>query len=281
MNVMKRLIYIFLGGFLALGLALGAYAASAQTDDATEEAAPESESDTTPDVVPERPFDRDGRRGDPRMSGDDQYLADALGITVEDLAAAKVTAMNAAIEQAVTEGLLTQEQADALQNGTGRSRFDLGRWNAEGTIDSNALLADALGISVEELDAARDAAFSARLAAQVEAGNLTQEQADQIQANKDVQAYIDRDALNATIQSFFESAINEAVVDGVITADQAQVMLDNLATMGTRGFGGPSFGGGRGHGHGGHGGHDGPRGGGNFFGPEAPAEAAPASGSGA
>ena len=209
MNVMKRLIYIFLGGFLALGLALGAYAASAQTDDATEEAAPETESETTPDVAPERPFDRDAFRGASRMAGDDQYLADALGITVEELAAAKEAVKIAAIEQAVTEGLLTQEQGDALLDGTGRFRFDLGRWNAEGTIDANALLADALGISVEELDAARDAAFGARLAAQVEAGNLTQDQADQIQANKNVQAYIDRDALNETVQSFFESAINE------------------------------------------------------------------------
>lgn len=50
----------------------------------------------------------------------------------------------------------------------------------EGQVDHQQLLADALGISVAELEQAQEAAFEAVISAEVEAGNLTQEQADQI-----------------------------------------------------------------------------------------------------
>ena len=49
-----------------------------------------------------------------------------------------------------------------------------------GSSDMQALLADELGISVEELESAQQAAFEAAVAAAVDAGTITQEQADQI-----------------------------------------------------------------------------------------------------
>ncbi|HID53892.1 MAG TPA: hypothetical protein EYP41_17875, partial [Anaerolineae bacterium] len=49
----------------------------------------------------------------------DQALADALGISVEDLLAARETAKATLIQQAVDEGKLTQEQADAILSGEG------------------------------------------------------------------------------------------------------------------------------------------------------------------
>ena len=49
-----------------------------------------------------------------------------------------------------------------------------------GASDMQALLAEALGISVEELEAAQQTAFEAYIAAAFDEGRITQEQADQI-----------------------------------------------------------------------------------------------------
>jgi len=49
-----------------------------------------------------------------------------------------------------------------------------------GSSDMQAFLAEELGISVEELESAQQAAFEAAVAAAVDAGTITQEQADQI-----------------------------------------------------------------------------------------------------
>jgi len=49
-----------------------------------------------------------------------------------------------------------------------------------GNSDLQALLAEELGISIEELESAQQAAFEAAVAAAVDAGTITQEQADQI-----------------------------------------------------------------------------------------------------
>ncbi|MBE2200280.1 MAG: hypothetical protein IAE79_16820 [Anaerolinea sp.] len=242
MMMQKKLIYMLLGGFLALALTFGAFATFAQTDDDTDGAA------TTPG------FGRSGGRG--VMSGmadvnkDGELLAEALGITVAELQAAQEAARAVAIAQAVTDGLLTQEQADELLSGSmGRHRgLPGGRFN-----NGHTFLAEALGITTEELEAAQAEAFTARLALLVEAGDITQEQADQMQAYKNVQGYVDYDALNDSVRSYFEAAITQALADGVITRAQADEMLNNLTNMNMRGFGGPGFGGrGRGH-HGGHG----------------------------
>ncbi len=50
----------------------------------------------------------------------------------------------------------------------------------DGTIDMQALLAEELGISVEELETAQQAAFETAVALAVDEGKITQEQADQI-----------------------------------------------------------------------------------------------------
>jgi hypothetical protein len=50
-----------------------------------------------------------------RGSGGNELLADALGITVDELNTAQLEARNAAIDQAVEEGTLTQEEADLMK----------------------------------------------------------------------------------------------------------------------------------------------------------------------
>lgn len=94
-------------------------------------------------------------------------------------------------------------------------------------IDKDALLADALGISVEELQAAK------------EDGSL-----------RDLMANITPAELQGKIKAGVEAAVAQAVVDKAITQEQADLVLAQMDD----GFGFGHFGGGRGHGgRGGHG----------------------------
>ena len=190
-----------------------------------------------------------GMRGGP-MGQTNEDLADALGITVEELQAAQKTAAAEALKQAVADGLLTQEQADQM------AERGLGGWPMKGlgrpgesSIDMQALLADALGISAEDLQAAQEKAFAAALARAVDEGTLTQEQADLIQARR---ALYGSESFQASMKSAFENAVAQAVKDGLITQAQAdQILAENAGAgfFGRGGFG-PGFGGGRGgHGH--------------------------------
>lgn len=79
------------------------------------------------------------------------YLADALGITVEELQAAQLKAQDAMIDQAVADGNLTQEQADLMKA-------------------QHALMQYFRTEQAQSIDDALNAA--------VEAGAITQEQAD-------------------------------------------------------------------------------------------------------
>jgi hypothetical protein len=172
-------------------------------------------------------------RGGP--DGDhDELLAEALGISVEELQAAQEEAAAAAVEQAVAEGLITQEQADRLQE-RGLGRFPgLGRIGGDSAIDLQALLAEALGISVEELQAAQESVRATVLAQAVEDGRITQEQADLMQAREAIQSY-----LAERMQSAYADAVQQALDDGAITQEQADALLSNQPSfMGRNGFGG-------------------------------------------
>lgn len=191
-------------------------------------------------------------------AADDEYLAQALGVTADELETAKQTAYQAAIDQALAEGLITQAQADAIQErsstaGRLSSRYLRGFTGAaDSTIDVDALLAEALGVTTDELAAARTEAQSLALAAAVEAGDITQEQADQIAAEQALKTYLDEQGYETQVQALYASLVQQAVDAGVITQAQADTILSN-----SHGFG--LFGGGRG-GHGGRG-MGGPRGG--------------------
>jgi hypothetical protein len=224
--------------------------------------------------------------------GDQQSLADALGISLADLQTAEQNASNAAIQQALDAGLITQDQADAMiLRGRG---FGFGmhfgadlssKEPGKNAIDFDALLAKELGITTGELQTARQNAQDAQLAQAVTNGDITQEQADMIKARRALQSYLDPNALFAQalglttdeLQSYrdqgltlsqilekagktasevrdseqaaYEAAIQKAVTDGVITQSQADQFLNgNFKGMG------PGFG--RGF-HGGFGGFDG------------------------
>lgn len=210
-----------------------------------------------------RGMDGPGLMGRQGWFGEDQatYLADALGITVEELEAAQVSARDAAIDQAVTDGKLTQEQADQLKEGDRPAMPFFGGNNA----DHEALLADALGITVAELDAAKAEAQAAALAQAVTDGDLTQEEADLLTARQAFNVYQQEQR-----QAELAAALEQAVTDGALTQEQADLLLENLKNgfgpgmrggfgmgdfgPGMRGNDGPGmrgdFGGDRGHGRG-------------------------------
>lgn len=111
-----------------------------------------------------------------------EELAQALGISVDELVAAHEKASEAAISQALEQGLITEAQAGQMRSaarpgmGLHMGRGMLGA----GTIDYHALLADALGITVDELNTAMQSVHQAHLAQMVASGVITQEQADQM-----------------------------------------------------------------------------------------------------
>jgi len=174
-----------------------------------------------------------------RMAGpaQDTGLADALGITAEELQAAQQQAAEAGIDQAVAEGLLTQERADQIKERGSRvigmiSRF--GRFGNTANIDHEALLADALGISVEDLQDAQAEAKDAGLAQAVADGKITQEQVDQMNTMQALRDYMQEQGLQDKIRGLHEDALQGAVDAGVITQEQADQLLEGQAGFGMR-----------------------------------------------
>jgi hypothetical protein len=249
----------FMGAAAALMLTFSTaavYPQISQAADATPAPTVPGLEQTTP-ATPDQTQGRMGLRGD-----NETYLADALGITTDELHAAYLAAANAALDQAVEQDLLTQTQADTLrgrletaaENGFGGRGLGFGgrgmRLFGSDTIDTEALLADALGITVDELQTAYNDAQAAALAQAVTDGQLTQEQADLWAARQAFQDYV------RSQQPSFADEVQEAVDAGVITQAQADLLLANQQSFGGRGFGGDFDMGGRGmggHGRGGHG----------------------------
>jgi sulfur carrier protein ThiS len=149
-------------------------------------------------------------------------LAEALGIEVQELEAAQLAANEAAIQQLLGQGQLTEEQAE-LASAANRLKSYL---------DREAFVAEALGISVADLKAA--------VAEGQTLSDLLDEQG------------LDSANYRENLAAAEQAAIAQAVEDGVITQEQA----DQLQERGPGRFG---FGPGRGGFHPGE-----------FFGPGVP-----------
>lgn len=137
----------------------------------------------------------------------DALLAEALGITVEELQAAYAAASSAALDQAVAEGFLSEEQADMMKARSALKEY----------VNSDELLSAALGISVDELQAARDE--GKKMSALIDELGL------------------DGEELKQALQAAYEDVVEQAVRDGVITQDQAnQILSGSLSFGGRHGF---------------------------------------------
>jgi hypothetical protein len=264
MHMKKRNVsFILVGGILILALALGVTVIFAQTD---------QDPDTPPDVQEAQPFHKWGNGGrsfghgfSGQLEGltpSDELIADELGVSVEDLRGAYAAAFEAASEDGAVgvpghrrfdkdgdfEGYLEDALADigvtinelkAAQEAVKATR--LGELVEEGYlteeqlsmmeaqqalkeyIDPEALMADAavaLGIELPEPEAALEKGSGPRVLME-----QLQEQGVTIQ-----------DVMEA-VQVAYENTINQAVTDGVIDGDQAELILEN-SFSGMLGFGG-------------------------------------------
>jgi hypothetical protein len=180
-------------------------------------------------------------------------------------------------DETTDEGVLSERP---FRGQRGNSSFFGGRGGMMG--DRQTLLAEALGISVAELEAAQAEAHAAALQEAVAAGLITQEEADLMAAGQLLRGLIERDAIMAqvlgvtveelqaaktagTMQALVEAsgltqaeimtamqeahaaAIAQVVADGLITQEQADALQSGPGFGGMRG-------GNRGHGGMGHGG---------------------------
>lgn len=154
-------------------------------------------------------------------------LAEELGVDIavveSAIESAKVDAINAAVEA----GELTQEEADEIFAHMALRQLSHDIFSRE---DAAAVVAETLGLSVEELEAAK------------EEGTL-----------EDLISEDDHEAIRTAVQAAREEAVNQAVEDGTITQEQADELLED-------GFG-------KCGGRGGPGRRGGPRGNGNGDGP--------------
>ena len=195
------------------------------------------------------PWDRMSQRGFPgdfpnAPTNDSQDLADALGITVAELEAAQQEVFDATLAQAVADGKLTQERADQIKERSGMARFAfgmIGRFGHFGhfgddSIDRNALLADALNITVDKLEAAQEAARDAALAQAVDDGKISQERVEQMTAMRDLMNYFQEQGVPEQMKAVIEDAVQSAVDDGIITQEQADEFLSHEGAAFGKGF---------------------------------------------
>ena len=149
-----------------------------------------------------------------------EALAVAQGVALETVQAAAKAAAIAQINQAVTDGTITQAQADALIAQVNSSAFPLGRPGADHPrpddsrselLDHDAIravVAETLGITVEELAAAQQA--HTPLEELATAHGVTIE------------------AIQSAAKAAAITQINQAVTDGKITQTQADQFIEQL-----------------------------------------------------
>lgn len=188
MKVSRKWLFVIVSGLLVAAIALGGFSLATVT---TAEAAI-----TYTNV----------HRGGPGLPGgrlfpgaDIDYnalLAEALGITVDELEAAQQKADQAAIDLAVEQGMLTEDEAALIK----------ARNLAKDAIDPQALKAEALGMTADELQAALDEGKSQQ----------------DLLTEKDLTPAAYREAYQAA----YEKAIQTLVDQGVITAEQAELLID-------------------------------------------------------
>ena len=202
----------------------------------------------------------------PTGQADETSLAQALGITVQQLQTAEQKAFEAAVQQALNKGLITQNQADTMilrGGGFGRGGMDGNLFGQNSGIDYQSLLATQLNITTAALQSAQKQAYTNQINQAVQNGTLTQQQADLILGRNALQSVLDPTALFAqalgittdqlqtyqnqgmTIsqilstvgktatevrdaeQAAYQAAIQQAVTNSTITQAQANAVLNS------------------------------------------------------
>ena len=222
MELLKKLAYMGVGALVVLLVVFAVAGSFAQEDDS---AAPATEADTAV-ATTFRGRAALAHPGTERPERD-TLLAEALGISAEELEAAREEVRLAGIDAALEQELITEAQAEMLRERAGRLPGRMPFPVAEFEFDAEAVLADTLDISVEELAAAREEARALALEAQVEAGRITEEEAELMVARQAVRDYFDRDAVIDLMEQLYGDAVQQALDAGEITEAQAELLLEN------------------------------------------------------
>ncbi|NLW72991.1 MAG: hypothetical protein GXY37_08920 [Chloroflexi bacterium] len=162
------------------------------------------------------------------ISGDDALVAEKLGVTSEAIVAARATALEKALADAVAAGVITQTQADTIKANGVYGWGQLVRFAGENyaeTLDHDKYFAEALGVTVEALNQARVEVRADQVTALVKAGRLTQEQADLMLAH---QALGNNTAFRTAVRTDLEARLGQAVSDGTLTQAQADALLAQM-----------------------------------------------------
>jgi polyhydroxyalkanoate synthesis regulator phasin len=214
MNKGTKWIYMIVGGIVAIGLITGAgvlYLRSEAANIRSQAAEQGAPTDLTTMWL---------NNGD-RSQGDYlEALAQALGISVEKLQEAMEGAFEAAIDEAVSSGDLSSEQAERL--------LDHGTFMMPGprvprgmNPEMKEFLASELGISVSALEAAQAEAHEILMAQAIETGDLSEEQAEVMRAQQALRPF-----LQTAMEEAFENAVASALNEGAITQAQADLLLE-------------------------------------------------------
>ena len=160
---------------VAVGLAgVAAAPVLAQDDGSSAPPAAEAGPDAGADHQRPSPEEREARRAELT-----EALAAQLGVSVEDLTAAQ-DAAKAAVQDAFGEPTRPERDPDATEEEREAAREAMRAQVEERKALYDQTLADTLGISVDELTAARQAVAIAKVQERLDAGEITQEQADAI-----------------------------------------------------------------------------------------------------
>jgi hypothetical protein len=161
-------------------------------------------------------------------------------IAVAALAIAPLTSFAQTGSGSDTPATPAAPEEPAAPKAAGRGGMDMLRsFGARGDMmeQHQAYLAEALSITVEELQAAQEEAHAAMVAQAVEDGVITQEQADLMAARQAFRTYMaDAEAQSAA------DALAAAVEAGAITQEQADLLTEQMS-QGGRGMRGGMFGG--------------------------------------
>lgn len=140
-----------------------------------------------------------------------------LGVTEEEYDLARDEAAVAYNNELVAMGWLSADEAAELNEAT---RFaNLGRGQYYDVLDKDVFIADALGVSVGELESAEEAADAAKLAERVAEGRLTEEEAADHAALDAFKATIDEDAILARSLGISEAELTAARANNLEYSD--------------------------------------------------------------
>ncbi len=155
---------------------------------------------------------RDAATEDMTREDRQELFASQLGLSVEELEVAYEAAEDAAIAQALADGTITQEQVDLRE---AKEAFN-------DVFDKSEAKAEILGLTVEELEAAKEA------------------DTDKEELLED--AGLTREEFKAAMEEAKADALAEAVANGDITAEQAE-LIENAPERNGRGNRGQNNGG--------------------------------------